>query len=268
MKKKVVKILLVVMWVLLVGSFIALVGFANWEHDGNLCKSYSIKIDYGNADTLVTKSDIYDLVKRTGNLLKGQPIGDIDVEKVERTIRHQPYIAHAEVFVTLDGVVKISLLQRQPILRIFNQKGESFYLDGLGYLLPLNPAFSARVIVATGCIEESFARKANYLQDSLKRKDSVQFRSVMVNLYKLATFIMKDKFLRAQIDQIDVDKFGEFELIPKVGKHIIILGDAENLEDKFERLFAFYKFGLSRTGWNKYNVINVKFRNQVVCSKI
>lgn len=268
MKKKLNKILMIFLWVVLIGSFIVLVGFTNWEHNNLGCKSYIIKIDYGNADTLVTKTDIYNLVKKTGNPLKGQLIGNIDVEAMEREIRRQPYIAHAEVFMNLEGVVQIEVLQRQPILRIFNQKGESYYLDGLGYLLPLNPAFSARVIVATGFIDEPFSKKINYLQDSVRRKDSLEYRSVMINLYKVATFIMKDKFLRAQIEQIDVDRQGEFELVPRVGKHIIIFGTAENLEDKFERLFAFYKYGLSRTGWSRYNVINIKYKNQVVCSKI
>jgi cell division protein FtsQ len=268
MKQKLKKLLTISLWVVLIGSFITLLGFVVWDHNAQGCKAYNIRIDYGNADTLVTKSDIYNLVKKAGNVIKGQLLGDIDVEAIERGIRHQPYIAEAEVFVTLDGVVQINVHQRQPILRIFNQKGESFYLDGLGHLLPLNPAFSARLIVATGFIDEPFSKKTNYLQDSVKRNDSVEYRSVMVNLYKLATYIMKDKFLRAQIEQIDVDKLGEFELIPRVGNHVIIFGSADNIEDKFERLFAFYKYGLSRTGWSRYNVINIKFRNQVVCSKI
>ena len=268
MKKKLIKILVIILWVVLIGSFITLLGFTNWEHSTLGCTNFIIRIDYGNADTLVTKTDIYELVKKTGNPLKGQLIGDIDVEAMEREIRHQPYVAHAEVFMTMQGVVEINVLQRQPILRIFNQKGESFYLDGLGHLLPLNPAFSARVLVATGFIDELFYKKANYLQDSLRQKDSLEYRSVMINLYKMATYIIKDKFLRAQIEQIYVDKSGEFELIPRVGSHVIVFGTAENLENKFERLFAFYKYGLSRTGWSRYNVINIKFRNQVVCSKI
>lgn len=266
--KMIKKILIILMWVLLTGGFVILLGYTYWEHRNSSCRSYIIRVNYGNADTLVTKEDVYLLVKRSGNSLKGQMLGDIDIEAIERTIRHQPYVAKAEVFMTVEGCVEIDVYQRQPILRIFNQKGESFYLDGSGSLMPLNPDFSARVLVATGCIEEPFSKRINYLQDTVRMRDSTEFRSVMINLFRLATFVTKDRFLRAQIDQIDVDKLGEFTLIPKVGNHIILLGNAEDLEDKFDRLLAFYKYGLSRTGWNKYNVINIKFRNQVVCSKI
>jgi cell division protein FtsQ len=268
MKKKLIKILILSMWVLLVGGFITLLSFTLWEHNSLSCKNYVIRIDYGNADTLVTKTDIYNLIKKTGNVLKGEMIGDIDVSAIEREIRHQPYVAHAEVFLTLDGIVEINILQRQPILRIFNQKGESFYLDGMGSLLPLNPTFSARVLVANGFVDESYSKRTNYMIDSVRQKDSAEYRAVMINLLKLATYIVKDRFLRVQIEQIYVDKLGEFELLPRVGNHVIIFGPAEDLEDKFSRLFAFYKYGLSKTGWNKYNVINIKFKNQVVCSKI
>jgi cell division protein FtsQ len=153
-------------------------------------------------------------------------------------------------------------------MRIFNQTGESYYLDGTGHLLPLNPDFSARVLVANGYIPETYSKSINYLQDTVIEKDSAMYRSVMVNLYKLGIFIMKSDFLKALIGEVYVDKGGEFELIPRIGNQVILIGDAGNLEDKFERLIVFYKKGLSVTGWEKYNVINIQFKNQVICSKI
>jgi len=266
--KKFLKILEIAAWVLMTGGLFVLLGFTSTEHNDEVCNKYIIRIDYGKADVLVTEGDIYTVVKGTGNLLKGQHLGSIDFERIEREIRRQSYVASAQAYMTLDGVVGIDVVQRQPILRIFNEKGESFYLDGLGNLMPLNPAFSARVLVATGSIGEPFSKKTCYLTDSVKKKDSLEYHSVMNNLYKLSAFITKDKFLKAQIEQIYVDPNGEFELIPRVGTHTILMGGADNLEDKFERLFVFYRMGLSKTGWSKYNVINIKFKNQVVCSKI
>jgi cell division protein FtsQ len=266
--KKFLKILQIVAWILLTGGLCTLLGFTTAEHNNNVCKKYIIHIDYGKADVLVTEDDIYHVIRTTGNLLKGQSIGNVDFERIEREIKRYSYVADAQAYMTLEGVIEVDVIQRQPILRIFNQKGESFYLDGRGTLMPLNPAFSARVLVATGSIPESFSKKACYLADSVKRKDSLECRSVMNNLYKVATYITKDKFLKAQIEQIYVEPNGEFELIPRVGDHTIILGDADNLEDKFERLLVFYRQGLSKTGWHRYNIINIKFKDQVVCSKI
>jgi cell division protein FtsQ len=266
--KKFLKILVTAAWVLMTGGLFALLGFTTTEHNSDVCKKYIIHIDYGKADVLITEGDVYSVVRSTGNLLKGQHLGSIDFERIEREIKRQSYVANAQAYMTLEGVVEIDVVQRQPILRIFNEKGESYYLDGLGNLMPLNPAFSARVLVATGSIPENFSKKVCYLTDSVKKKDSVEYHSVMNNLYKLSAYITKDKFLKAQIEQIYVDPNGEFELIPRIGTQIILMGNADNLEDKFERLFVFYRMGLSRTGWSRYNIINIKFKNQVVCSKI
>ena len=266
--KKFLKILEIVVWALLSGGLLFLLGFSYVEHDSVICREYSIDIDYGDADMLVTREDIYNIVKQSGHVLKGQPVSYIHAEKIESSIRKQPYVARANVFVTIDGKTEIHVVQRQPILRIFNQKGESYYLDGTGHLLPLNPDFSARVLVANGYIPESYSKTVNYLQDTVRMKDSIQFNSVMNNLFTLSLFIMKDPFLKALIDEVYVEKNGEFELIPKVGNQLILLGTTENLKDKFDRLLVFYRHGLNITGWNKYNIINIKYKNQVVCSKI
>ena len=68
--------------------------------------------------------------------------------------------------------------------------------------------------------------------------------------------------MEAQIEQIAVNKLLEFELVPKVGNHKIVFGGIENLEGKFEKLMIFYKKGLSKTGWNEYSEINLKYKNQ------
>lgn len=266
--KKLVKILIVAMWVLLVAGLFTLVGFTTIEQKDTRCRSYQIRIDYGKADKLITTADVDSILKAVRSPLKGQYIGDIDVEKVESSIRRQPYVADADVYMYLDGRVMIDIIQRQPILRIYNNRNESFYLDGKGNLLPLNPAFSARVLVANGYIPEPFAKRICYRTDSVRVKDSVEYNSVMNNLYEVASYIARDRFLRALIQQIYVDPRGEMELIPRLGDHVILIGKADNLEEKFRKLFIFYKMGLSKTGWEKYNIINIKYRNQVVCSKI
>ena len=59
----------------------------------------------------------------------------------------------------------------------------------------------------------------------------------------------------------------EMELVPRVGNHTILFGDEKEMDEKFSKLFLFYKEGLSKQGWNKYNVINLKYKDQVVCTK-
>jgi cell division protein FtsQ len=91
----------------------------------------------------------------------------------------------------------------------------------------------------------------------------------------LADFIRHHEFWNAQVQQVFVNASGEMELIPRVGNHTIVLGDLEGgqagyekeMEEKFNKLFLFYREGLSKQGWDKYNTINLTFKDQIVCTK-
>ncbi|MCX6267825.1 MAG: hypothetical protein NTW16_10780 [Bacteroidetes bacterium] len=266
--KKFVKILVIVLWILLVAGAGVLVGFVEAAQYSRPCKKIEIRINYGAADVLITKKDVDSILLKTTGMLKGKPMGYINTGSIERNIRKQPYVAKVSVYENNEGVLFIQIRQREPLLRIINRKYESFYLDESGTLLPVNPNFSARVLVANGVIDDSYMKNPNYQVNILALSDSVFYDSLLTNLYKLTMYITHDKFLKAQIAQIYVNEFSEFELIPRIGNHVILLGKTDDLDDKFKRLYAFYRFGLNKIGWNKYNVINIKYKNQVVCSKI
>jgi cell division protein FtsQ len=69
------------------------------------------------------------------------------------------------------------------------------------------------------------------------------------------------------VQQVIVDSNAEFTIIPTLGNQLIFFGNAEDIEGKFKKLLNFYTEGLNKTGWNKYATINLKFKNQVVCTK-
>ena len=103
----------------------------------------------------------------------------------------------------------------------------------------------------------------------------------MQSLALLAQTISDNSFWNAQIEQINVLANGGVELVPRVGEHIVYIGQLPNAKDKEEhkalieeyvktrldRLELFYKYGLPKAGWNKYGYINLEFSNQVICKK-
>ena len=56
-------------------------------------------------------------------------------------------------------------------------------------------------------------------------------------------------------------------MIPVVGNHIVRLGNADNLDQKFYRLLVFYRQVMSKTGFDKYKVVDVQYDGQVLASK-
>jgi cell division protein FtsQ len=55
-------------------------------------------------------------------------------------------------------------------------------------------------------------------------------------------------------------------LIPLFGNQRILIGDTVNVQEKLGHLFAFYKNVSSKIGWDKYETLDVRFKNQVVAS--
>ena len=155
--------------------------------------------------------------------------------------------------------MKIKIQQRNPVLRVINAFDQDYYVDRKGRLMPVKTGRSTRVMVASGHIREKYA-------DTLDVSIPGQ-ANVLHDLYTLSNFIREDDFLRAQIEQIYVNGDHEFEMVPKVGRHLILFGDAGDMEQKFSKLKAFYEQGMKKAGWNTYSRINLKYKDQVLCEK-
>ena len=56
-------------------------------------------------------------------------------------------------------------------------------------------------------------------------------------------------------------------LFPRVGSHTITFGLIESIKEKFDKLRLFYSKGLSTKGWHYYVDVNLKYKDQVVCTK-
>lgn len=221
----------------------------------------NVNIDRTNKNFFVMEEDVRNMVLNLG-YGEGMNIDQIDVAQLEKLLNNNPSIKDAEVFTSIDGVLNIELSQRNPVLRVFTETGDSYYIDEQGWMMPLSNKFTSRIAVANGKITTPFA-----LGYEMNVMDENQEEEALKDLFQVASFIHQDSFWKAQIAQIYVNEKGDLELIPRVGGHNIIFGRGNDIELKFEKLMIFYEKGLSKTGWNEYETINLKYNNQVVCTK-
>ena len=259
------KVLNISVWVLLVAGLVGILGFVNHAQDQKVCTDIKIRIDNSNGNFFVDELDIFSMVYHEMDTILDRPISAIEAERLEYKINNHPSVSNSEVYKTLDGKLKVEVFQRTPIVRIFSTNGDSYYLDSTGKVMPPSDKYTSRVIVANGFINDPFKKVSNLnaktVADSLKK-------AVMIDdIYTMVQFIRTDPLWHAQIEQLYVNKELEMELIPRVGNHRIVVGDATDIKTKMDKLKVFYKKGLSKTGWNEYSVINLKFANQVVCKK-
>ena len=169
----------------------------------------------------------------------------INTELIEEELLKNEMISDIQAYKTPSGIIKLEVIQKMPILRILSANG-NYYVDNQGTTMPISSRYVAHVPVVSGYVEKSFA---------------------VSDLYKFALFLQENEFWNDQIEQIYVHSDREVELVPRVGNHRIMLGTLDGLEEKLEHLKLFYEQAIPKMGWEKYSMINLKYKNQIVCTK-
>jgi len=251
-ENKLKKILSVSVWFILASGVVVLLVAAMSKKKAEHVNSIDIKISGIQNNYFIDKSEVLKILQKVnGKKLEKSTISSLDLSAMEKQLAKSEWIKKSELFFDNNKVLQVKITERDPIARLFTVSGSSFYIDSSLDRLPLSDKFSARLPVFT-----SFPTDAKIL----KKHDSALLKEVKI----LSEYINTHPFWMAQIDQIDISAEGHFDLIPKLGNQVIRFGDAYNYEEKFNKLLAFYKQVETKIGWNKYSVLDLQFKNQVV----
>jgi len=246
------KVLVVSVWLLLISGTVVLLVAAMSKKNNDPIAGIEIKISGVQNNYFISKKDVMEMLEKVNKgKLEKSTINSLDLAAMENRLEKDQWIKKAEIFYDNNNVLQVKITEREPIARIFTISGASFYIDSSLTRLPLSDKFSARLPVFTGFPTEVRV---------LKKQDSVLLNEVKI----LSEYIGSHPFWMAQIDQIDITSTSEFEMIPKLGNQVIRFGDVNNYQEKFNKLLAFYKQVQTRIGWNKYSVLDIRFKNQVV----
>jgi cell division protein FtsQ len=246
------KILSVTLWSTVGAGVLVLLVAAIRYRNNNTCKGYRIDISGPSAELFVDRKEMGDILASAGaGKASNKPIVSFDLRRLESTLEKNVWIRDAQLFFDNNGILRVNVIEREPIARIFTTDGNSFYIDSSGVQLPLSGKLPAKLPVFTGYPS---TRVRLHGEDS----------TLTVRIRQLSDFIRQDPFWMAQIAQVDITPARTFELIPMIGNQVIGFGDGDDYQQKFHRLFLFYKEVLSRTGFNKYSRIDVAYAGQVI----
>lgn len=257
------KIIYTIFWIALLICCFILLGFMNKKHAAIQCEKINIHYDYPDQNILVDTDDIMTLLQDYVDSVGQCTQEDYQINKMEELLLGNHYVQDANVYTTMYGNIEIEITQRKPIVRLITSDGTPYYMDKLGMIVPASTKHTARVTVASGYIKPV----KSSLHDQVIPPDSIHDKTIH-DVFEISKYIQNNDFLHAQIGQIYITKDQEIELIPKIGKHLIEFGSLENMQSKFDKLIVFYKQALGNNNWNKYEKINLKYNNQIVCTKI
>ncbi len=210
-----------------------------------VCSQVRIDIADDPVDGFLDTGEIKEMLQRKGIYPLGVVMDSINVREIEETLRRSPFVAGAQCYKTEGGSVCIKLTQLMPVIRVKADNGDDYCIDNHGGIMQTSK-YVSDIIIATGNINRNYARRV---------------------LTDMGNRIVADRFWHNQIVQINVLADGTVEIVPRVGDNIVYLGKPYNLDDKLARLEKFYRYGLSRVGWDQYSYINLEYDNQIICKK-
>ena len=230
-----------------------IIAFTERKHGDVSINDITIKIDNFQGNHFLDESDIIELMQLKKENLKGTSIDRVSLRGIEKKISKQPFIKKADLYSDLKGNLVVRAELRRPIARIVRNDGPDGYIAEDGTIMPVSEKFTSRVVLVSGSYVAQLLK-----QNNMHEKEETQ------RILDLINTIRQDEFWSAQIAQLDIDNKTRITIFPQVGDERIEFGKAENTEVKFKKLMIFYKEILPRTGWNKYNRVNLEYEGQIV----
>lgn len=176
--------------------------------------------------------------------LTSVPKETLDLNALESTINANEIIEKAEVYLNVNGDFSAKIIQKKPIARVLGK--DAYYIDSKGGYMPLSPNYTARVPIVTGAV----------------------LKNELNSVFTVANKIESDAFLRKNVVEIHQKKNGAIELKLRQCKFTVQLGKLEHLDKKINNLKAFYIKATKDKNLDKYSIVNLRFENQVVCTKV
>ena len=236
--------------VLIVLSF--LIAFSERKRGGSVCKDIVVELDNINENHFLDEADVLQLVEGSGQPIKGIGLDRIKLKEIEKKLKYDKHILDAELFGDLKGNLVVNVKLRRPIARIIQTDAPDAYIAEDGVIMAVSNKYTSRVVLISGTVKQFLES-----EDLNKSKEGTQ-------LLQLIEFIDADKFWKAQVAQLDINKDGKIVIYPQVTGQRVEFGTAENIAEKFKKLMIFYKEILPTRGWTRYERVNLEYEGQVV----
>ncbi|ANF50780.1 cell division protein FtsQ [Chryseobacterium glaciei] len=198
----------------------------------------SVKMNEKTPVYFIDEKDIRAIVNKENPSGK---VGDLNIPALEKKINSLPAVDSANVYLNLNGKLNLDIKQRVPVFRL-NKDGKDFYVDERGIEFPISRTYSHPCMLVTGSV----------------KKDEYE------KLAELVGKIDKDDFSKKYFIGISKDNNGDYNLLTSEGNYKVEIGDLDNIDLKVKGFKAFVEKYLVYQDPLKYNMISIKYQNQIV----
>ena len=227
---------------LLLALVVFLFAFSSVRNSSRKVSEPDIKF-MGEDNLFITRETVSKLLIQNQQSVTNKPKEIIDLNALEKALTSNLMIKDAQVFIDVDGKITAEIEQKKPIARV--STNASYYVDDTGSYMPLSTNFTARVPLITGTV----------------------YKNDLSNVFTVARKIQQDDFLKKHVVEIHQNTDKSIDLKLRLNDFTVELGSLKSLDKKINNLKAFYQKAMKDNTLNNYSVVNLKFDNQVICTK-
>ena len=229
--------------ILMFSLVIFLFSFSSYRNNSRkLTKSMVVFV--GEDAPFVNQETVNKLLIENNSNAKSIGKDKLDLNRLEKRLNSHEMIEKSDVFVSITGVLKAVVKQKTPIARVFDGN-HSFYIDYKGSKMPLSANFTARVPLVSG---------------GINKKNSAK-------LAELFRIIHNDEFLKKNIIGVQVMPNGSLKMLNRNYNYQIDFGGTVRMNAKLNNYKVFFQKAVLDSSLNKYKTIDLRFAQQVVCTK-
>lgn len=229
--------------IVVIAIMFSLLAFTNKRNNARYIEQIDVKLLSTN-NHFITQQMVEKLIIQTFPRDSKIINSDLSLKKIEDQLNKNEMIASSQVFVDVDGTLHAQVTQKTAMARVMNANG-AYYIDEHGNKMPLSNQFSAHVPVVWGVV----------------KSNNKEIFSNMLNT------INNDTFLKTTITGIKINNDQSVVFTVRDYDYTVEFGHLKEIEKKFDNYKAFVHYSKSDTLIGYYKNINLRFTEQVVCTK-
>ena len=252
------KILSILAWVTTAAGLVLLFIFARKNYLETPLQIQKPTIERTHDTGFVSSANV---MKEVAEICRNGNVANIDMLHILKILDNNPWIERRNTFVDLEGNLNINIKEYDPILRVFSWQGQSIYLTPDGMVLPASKQYRPYLLIASG--DYSF----DEINHTYRLSGTTELDNLLLSTLHIVKAIKKNDFIENAVSQLYYTQKGEFEIVMRSIDAKVIVGDTSQIDDKLKRLEIFTKKKFDTQELNGTETINLKYKNQVVCTK-
>ncbi len=236
----------IVLLLVLLGYVAFAFAFVHEDNARRVCPGIDLRIIGNTLPDSVLKQGVNSQLAKYGCKLKGETIKKIDLKKLEDYLSTFSNFESVECSFDPDSRLRITITPIKAEVRVFTDKGHSFYINRYGKRIKADAEFFIDVPVLI--VPQKYENCISSALSVIRYVGAQPELSPLIAAYK-------------------IDGPNDLIIIPRLQGHVINFGDSTRLDEKKAAIMTAYRNVLPAKGWNTYDTISVKFKNQIVASR-